>query len=146
MSQSKRDPLFAAMDEFQRALFAEPAGRDLLWADAVHTALGGLAEAVQVDLQTAEREPKLVGDVNPDFQNAPVVERHAETIRVQLIELGENIHQLRAEIRGEREHGFVNTTYLRLLGEKIRSSVEKVRQVDDAFLVMAFNTNLGAGE
>jgi hypothetical protein len=146
MNQIKLDPLVATVEGLQVAVDAACHGRDSQWADSVHFALGQLAAAIQQQVQAAEKSMEIVGDINPDFQNAPVTERHIEGTREQLIKLGEQVHQLRADIRNARESSVVDAAQIRWRGNEICAAVDKVRHADNEFLQTTFNTDLGAGE
>jgi len=146
MNEVKTDPLCVAVDKFLSALAAESRSQELVWADGVHLALGRLADAIQQEVQSAEQETKTVGDINPDLQNAPAVERHTQTMRTQLIQLGEKVHQLRTEVRTAREGRTVKSAQLRLLGEELGAALKKVRHAKDEFLLKTFNSNPGAGD
>jgi hypothetical protein len=142
MTHIVAEPLFAAVEEFRHALHAEPRSGHSQWADGVHAALASLGEAIQEEVRAAEQDLKHVGEVNLDFQDAPVNERHIETMRRQLIKLGEQMHQLRADIRAAQ----IGADEVRRRGEECVNQVEKVRHAKNEFLLKTLNSNPGAGE
>ena len=146
MDQIKSDPLFASMHGLRQALAADYRDRDSWWADAVHIALGQVAAAIQGEVQAVEQSLANIGDINPDFQNAPAAERHIQATREQFIRLGEMVHQLRADIRQTGKNNLLDCAQLRLRGQEIANTIEKVRKADERFLLDTINTNPGAGE
>ncbi len=146
MTPIKSDPLFALMHRLREALAADFRDRESRWADAVHKVLGELAAEIQEEVRAAEQSKDMVGGINPDFQSSPNTERHVETTRGQMIQLGERVHQLRADIRLACEHPTFEVIPVRLRGEEIATGIENVRQADDKFLLDTFNSNPGAGD
>jgi hypothetical protein len=146
MNEVKSDLLVASMHGLRQALAADYRDRDSWWADAVHIALGQAAAAIQEEVQAVEQSMANVGDINPDFQNAPAAERHVQATREQFIRLGEKVHQLRAYIRQAGENHLLDPAQLRLRGQEIADAIEKVRKADEKFLLDTVNSNPGAGE
>jgi hypothetical protein len=146
MSQANLDRLFTSVRDLRHALAEESLSNAQRWADAVHRALGDMADAIQDAIERAERTMANLGDINPDFQNAPVTERHVALTRDKWIELGEKVHALRAEIRHQPPRQPLDLVKLRLRAAEIADAVAKVREADDRFLLDTFNSNLGAGE
>jgi hypothetical protein len=146
MMEVRTCPLGAAVQELHRTLDANCRAQESQWAGDVHSALGQLASAIQDEVQAVEKSMKMVGDINPDFQNAPVAERHTQTRRDQLIQLGEQVHRLRADIRTESEWLVIDVAQICKRADVIHDALEQVRLEDDDFLQTTLNTNLGAGE
>jgi hypothetical protein len=146
MNQINPDPLVAATEELQRALNADARARSSQWADDVHAALEVLAAAIQEEVQAAEKSTAMVGNINPDFQNAPGTERHVQTTREQLINLGERVHQLRADLRHAGGHHALDLAQMRPRGQELLDAIAKLRHAMDEYLMKTLNTNPGAGE
>lgn len=145
MSQNKPDPLLTTLQELRRILDANTGVPGSQWADAVHLALGQLAAAIQEEVQGAEKTMETVGEINPDLQNTPGAERHIRTKRADLIKLGEQVHQLRADVRQCLQDNS-DPTPLRLRGQEICTALEKVRHRENEFLLTTLNVNPGSGE
>jgi hypothetical protein len=146
MNQLQAPPLVATCQELERALDAEDRKRHAAWADDVHFLLGQLAAMIQEDVRAAEKNLEAIDAINPDFQNAPVTERHNLARRAQLIDLGEKIHQLRAELRCVRANQAFDLNQMRRRGKEICATVEKINHASIDFLQTTLNTNPGAGE
>lgn len=116
------------------------------WLDATYEALGHVADAVHDEVGTVEDIPDRLGDINPDFQHVPSTQRHVDTTRNLMIQLGEQAHQLRAEIRQAHEMPPLDLVQLRLRGEEIAGMIEKVEKDDEKFMFETANSNPGAGE
>ena len=145
MSQNKPDPLLTSIQELRRILDANSGVPDSRWNDSVHRALGQLAAAIQEEVEGAEKAMETVGEINPDFQNTPGAERHIRTKRADLIKLGEQVHQLRADVREGVQKGF-DQAQLRFRAQEICSAVERVRHTENEFLLTTLNINPGSGE
>jgi hypothetical protein len=146
MNRIKPDLLVVTMQKLQRAVDAVSWGQDPQWVNNLHNVLGQSAAAIQQGIQAAESSMEIVGEINPDLQHAPVTERHMESTRAQLISLGEQVHQLRADIRNGCERGDLDTAEIQRRGTEICTAVEKVRHADNDFFQTALNIDLGAGE
>jgi hypothetical protein len=146
MNQLQSPPLDTVCHELERALDSEDRERHAPWADDVHFLLGQLAATIQEDVGAAEMNLEAIDAINPDFQNAPVTERHNLARRAQLITLGEKIHQLRAELRCVRENQGFDLNQMRGRGKEICASVEKIHRASIDFLQTTLNSNPGAGE
>lgn len=139
MNAAKSDRLTASMLTLRQALAGGAQGP--AWTDAVHAALGAVADAIQGKVQTTEQSLADVGDINPDFQNAPATERKIEASRAELIRLGEQVHQLRADLRQTGD-----APPLRIWAQKIADAIEKAQHAQDAFVLDTVNSNPGSGE
>ncbi len=146
MNQVKTDLLVVTTRYLQHAVAADCRGQNPQWGIDVHFALGQLASAIQQGVQAAEHSMKIVGELNPDLQHTPVSERHMESSRGQLIKLGEQVHQLRADIRIACAKDDLDIEKIRQRGAEICADVEKVRHADNDFFQKALNTDLGTGE
>ena len=146
MNQIKPDPLTAATQEFEQILNADLGGRKSQWAGDVHGALGKLVGAIQTEVQAAEKSMATVGEINPDFQNAPTAERHIRATREQFIQLVERAHELRAVVRKACDDGDFDAASLRRRGQEICTDLAKVRRAESEFLLETLNSNPGAGE
>ncbi len=146
MSQVNIQTLLATTQKLKRAYSAHWQDRESQWASDVHVALGELATAIQDEVQGSEKSMKIVGEINPDFRDAPVTDRHIQANREQLIQLGEQVHQLRADLRSAEERGVFDVDQIRRRCGEIHDALESVRHEDNDFLQNTLNTNLGAGE
>lgn len=134
------DPVFSAVEDLQTMLTGHVSG-STAWRDDFHLALGRVAAAIQQDVQAAEQEVKHIGSVNEDFKDAPVTQRRVEATRADLIELGERIHQLRADTRAGN-----SVDELRRRGDDLVKRLEAVRHAKNEILLETLNSNPGAGE
>jgi hypothetical protein len=146
MNVVKSDRLLASVNTLRHALSAEGSADGRQWGEAVHGALGRVIDAIADEVHAAEQSLKDLGEINPDFQNSPVADRHVTATRDQLIRLREQVHQLRSEIRQLLEMHPLDLVQVRLRGEEIAAAIEKVRAANDKFLLATVNTNPGAGE
>jgi hypothetical protein len=146
MSQNKPDPLLTGVQELQRTLAANSGAHDAQWGNSVHLALGRLAAGIQEEVQSAEKAMETVGEINPDFQNTPTSERHIRTKRADLIKLGEQVHQLRAEIRADAPGNGLGPAQLVERGQAICAEIEKVRHTENEFMLTTLNVNPGGGD
>ncbi len=146
MTEQQTDRIGAALNKLKGALEAGGPNEPNGWIDTMHQLLGRLASAIQEEVRSAEKSKENVGDINPDFQNAPVTERHVEGVRDQWIQIGESIYQLRAELRQSQDLRYFDVTTWRQRVDEIAKAVEEVRHSDDEFLLKTLNSNPGAGE
>jgi hypothetical protein len=141
MNEVKLDPLIAALGEVRAALDADDRRRETQWTDNVHAALGKMAAAIQHEVQGAEKSMDTIGAINPDFHHAPGTERQIQTARAELIQLGERVHQMRADLRKGLDAAEVRRT-----GEVLATAVEKARRAESELLFATLNSNPGAGD
>jgi hypothetical protein len=146
MNADKTDPLIAANCKLRQCLAEDFHGNETGWSECVHDALAQVAAAIQDQVRDSEQSLKTVGDINPDFQ-APFAERHVEWARDRLIQLGERVHQLRADLRNAAETSLpLDQIQMRLRGQEIADGIDDVRHEDDKFLLDAVTSNPGAGD
>lgn len=145
MNANNPDPLMAANDKLRQCLAANFQGNENEWTKCVHDALAKVAAAIQVEVGGSEQELQLVGEINPDFKS-PVAERHVEATRERMIQLGERVHQLRAEIRQAEDRLPLDLIHVRLRGEELVNALNEVRKADNEFLLDASTSNPGAGD
>src|SRR4051812_42173068 len=107
MAETKMDPVDAAVQKLRGVLSNRQRGSDR-WFDSLHERLGQLCDATTREVHVAEQAKKDVGEINPNFQNVPIMDRHTEGVRAQMIKMNERAHQLRADVRRAREAGEVN--------------------------------------
>jgi hypothetical protein len=138
--------LASATQKLRRIVTPELRDHDSHWADDVYAALGDLAAAIQAQVQVSDQSRQLVGAINPDFQNNPTLDRHVESARERLIGLGEQVHQLRGDMRASHVHLPLNKVQARLRCLEIASAIEEASRSDDKFLLETTNLNPGAGE
>ena len=146
MSRVQTDPIFAATKLLRQKLADAPEESDSRWMDKVHDGLARLSDAIQAEIHSAERSREELGDINPDFQNVPGTERRLEKTRKQFIQLGEQVHQLRADLRDMGNVQPLDVIQMRLRCEELLSQTEKVSRDDDRVMLEAANSNPGAGE
>jgi hypothetical protein len=144
MNAVKSDALLTSVKQLRDTLASE--SRDDPWADAVHFALGRVAAAIQAEVQTSERARANVGEINPDFRDSPNAARHVNDMREHWIQLGEQVHQLRAGLRSARDEQRLDAHLLRADCEALAQAIEKVRRTESEFLLNTLNSNPGAGE
>lgn len=138
MMQTNVDPLLDASHRLREAAKSD--------VDSLHDGLGRLAEVISEQVGSSEQKKAKVGEINSDFQNVPAVERRTEGMRSRLIQIGEQIHQLRADLRRQGEIGPQDTDRLRTKASKIADEVEQIRIEDDKYVLDTVNSNPGAGE
>lgn len=146
MSEVKLDPVLSATKQLREFLESPQKADASAWAEDVRKSLGQLATAIQSEVQRSEGVRRDVGEINPDLQNSPTTERHIETSRVQFIQLGEKIHQLRADMNQPGEVKRMDTASVRRRATEIIVDAEATRKADDTFLLDAVNSNPGSGE
>lgn len=146
MTDIKCDRLIASAQKLRDALEGPVRESAEPWAKAVHAALGRVAATIQEDVEGVERTKENLGDANPDIQFTPTVDRHIESTRGQLIQLGEIVHHLRADIREASDVRLADVPKIRARGQEIVYAIEKARKDDDKFMLDAVNSNPGAGE
>jgi hypothetical protein len=146
MNRTQTDPVYAAITFVRQKLALDSSCADASWMIALHDGLAKLSEAIQQELHIAERAREELGDINPDFQNVPGTERMLETTRSRLIRLGEQVHQLRADLRNPDNVQPLDIVQMRLRCEEILDRIEAVRHADDRMVLEAVNSNPGAGE
>jgi len=146
MNQVIADPMITALQDLLRTFDEGASEQDVLWRERLHFALGQLADAIQEEVRTADKTMREVGEMNPDLQNAPGTDRHFQSTREQLIKLNEQVYQLRADVRSSSQDSPMDWAQLRARGDEIRAAVEKVRQMDNAFVQETVNADLGSGE
>jgi hypothetical protein len=146
MTNMKTDKLIASANKLRRTLAAESRDGNQAWAENVFSALGETASAVQEEVRTAEQSKESVGELNPDFEPMPVTERHVDSMRKQMIQLGEQLHQLRADLKQARDGKTVDTAPWRERGQQIADAIEKLRRDDDGYVLEKLNSNPGAGD
>ncbi|MBI2807509.1 MAG: hypothetical protein HYX68_21220 [Planctomycetes bacterium] len=145
MTQEKTNALPAAVRQLRFAL-TTMGGCETTWVDDLYATLGYLAQAIQEEVQRAEETKANLDALNPDFQNAPVNERHVRSARKQFIQLGEQAHQLRADLQMLRATACLDAILFRQRCERICGAVEKVQLTLGEFFVETMNSNPGAGE
>ena len=138
MTQTSVDPLVNSVHRLRDSLQGEE--------NDVSERLGELADAIKDQVGDTDQMKKNVGEINTDFQNIPVVERRSEQMRAKLIQLGEQIHQLRADFRRTGEIGPQDGSRLRAKAEQIANEVEAIRVADDKYMLDTVNSNPGSGE
>jgi hypothetical protein len=139
------DALTMAMKHIRQCLASDHENQDDPWLDELHDMLGNLAAAIQYEVQSAEQAQRAIGEINPDFADAPTTEHHIETMREQFIRAGEIVHQLRADIRNISGPASDRSS-LSTRTEELLHELEKVRETDNRFLLETLNSNPGAGE
>jgi len=132
------DPLINSVHRLREALDTEE--------DVVSERLGELADTIKDQVGGTDQKKEKVGEINADFQNVPVVERRTEQMREKFIQLGEQIHQLRADFRRSDEIGPHDGSRLRAKAEQIANEVEAIRVADDKYVLDTVNSNPGSGE
>jgi len=142
MPQKNKSDLLSLVNELRGAVARGPDH----WLDATYDALGRVADAVHGAVGVVEDTSDRLGDINRDFQNVPVTQRHVETTRKRMIQLGEEAHQLRAEIRQAPGLPPLDVVQLRLRVEEVAGLIEKVEKDDEKFMLETANSNPGAGE
>jgi hypothetical protein len=146
MNRTQADPIFAATTSLRQKLAADADSADSRWVDVLHDGLAKMSDAIQKELHAAERSREQLGEVNRDFQNVPVTDRMLEATRSKLIQIGEQVHQFRADLRNIGNVQPLDVVQLRLRCEDILDKVEEVRHEDDRMMLEAVNSNPGAGE
>src|SRR5262249_15280416 len=136
----------SSIDGLHKALSSEPRGQSSHWAEAVYTALEQIAAAINAEVGDAKEIATEVGDINPALQHAPSTERNAEKARDQLIELGEQVHLLRASIRQGLETKLQDVSQWRLQAQEIIAALQEVRKQEEKLVLSSINTDVGAGE
>ena len=146
MNRAQADPIFAATMSMRKKLAGDLSDADARWFDALHDGLAKMSDAIQHELHAAERSREDLGAINRDFESMPGTERMLEATRTQLIQLGEQVHQLRADLRNLGNVQPLDVVQIRLRCEEILDKADAVRHADDKMMLEAVNSNPGAGE
>jgi hypothetical protein len=137
--------LSTRVHDLKETLDTDPCERGLRWLAELHGELTSLLDGIDDEIAMSEATDTL-GNYCPDLQSAPIAERHAERMRERLLQLGEWVQRLRAEIARSAAPMPLDLIKWTLRGEEIVKTVQRLSDENDEFLLRTLYSDLGAGD